>query len=263
MKTLLDKLKRWKKDRMAFRKEVIILEDGKPFGESIEPWQEEDFAELDKKETQHAYFERPRGHSKTGDLGTEAVTELVLGPPNQRLYCCAADEDQAKLLFQDVKEKFARSPLLRNSLKITAKELTMKATGSKLRVLAADAPSAYGLRPDLIMVDELAEWTKRGLWDSLWSATGKRPNCRMLVISSAGWDKTSICWEVREIAENEADWYLKPRGQCASWIKKSWLEQQRRTLPAHVFARLHESRWVDGVGAFLTSEEVDLIFSSD
>lgn len=256
-----DLVKRWRADRMAFRKEAIILENGKPFGEKIEAWQSEDFAALDSDQYRHAYLERPRGHSKTGDIATEAVTELVLGPPGQRLYSCAADEDQARLLLEDVTGKFNRSPLLRSAVKVVRNEILIKATGSRLKVLSSDAPSAYGLRSDWIAIDELAEWAKRGLWDSLWSATGKRPNCRTMCISSAGWDKTSICWEVRQIAEKEADWYFSSRGQCASWISPAWLEQQRRTLPAHVYARLHESRWVEGAGAFLTAEEVDKIFA--
>ena len=254
-------LRRWRKDRMTFRREAIILESGRPFGDVIEPWQEEDFRALDSGQCRNAYLERPRGHSKTGDLGTECVTELVLGPKGQRLFCAAADEDQARLLFEDVAGKFQRSPLLRSAVKITGKEITVKGTGSRLRVLASNAPTAYGLRPDWIAVDELAEWSKRDLWDSFWSATGKRPNCRMLVISTAGWDQTGIAWEVRQAAEREADWLLSSRGQCASWIKPEWLDQQRRTLPAHVFARLHECRWVEGAGAFLTAAEVDAIFT--
>jgi hypothetical protein len=85
----------------------------------------------------------------------------------------------------------------------------------------------------------------------------------MLVISTAGWDQTSIAWEVRALAQREADWYFSSRGQCASWISPAWLEQQRRTLPSHVFARLHENRWVAGVGAFLRGTEVDAVFASD
>jgi hypothetical protein len=245
---------------MAFRREAILLEDGRPFGEVIEPWQEEDFAGLDDPHHRHAYLERPRGHSKTGDLGTEAVTELVVGPPGAQLYCAAADEDQAKLLHEDVAGKFGRSPLLGPLVKITRSEIVVKPTGSRLRVLAADAPSAYGLRPGWIAVDELAEWRRRELWDSLWSATGKRRHCRMLVISTAGWDRTSIAWEVRCIAEREADWYLSSRGQCATWIDPAWLAQQQRSLPPHVFARLHANQWVEGVGAFLLAAEVDRIF---
>jgi hypothetical protein len=258
---LREQLKRWRADHLAFRREAIPLEDGRPFGDRMDTWQVEDFIGLDTH--RHAYLERPRGHSKTGDLGTEAVKELILGPPRGQLYCVAVDEDQARLLFNDVADKFRRSPILRPCVKITAREITVTATGSKLTVLTSDAPSAWGLRPDWIGCDELDEWTKRDLWDSLWSATGKRPQCRMLVIATAGWDRTSIAWEVRQIAEREPDWYASFRGQCASWINPGWLEQQRRTLPAHVFARLHESRWVEAVGAFLTAQEVGGVFVED
>jgi len=254
----LDAVERWRADRMSFRREAILMEDGRPFGEVMEPWQRDDFAELDRHK--HAYLERPRGHDKTGTAGTEAVCDLVLGPRHQNIYGCAVDADQADILFEDVVQKFERNALLRRSVEIKKREVAVPATGSRFRILTSDAPSAFGLRPDRIIIDELAEWQRRELWDALWSATGKRPNCRVLCISTAGWDKTSIAWEVREIARTEADWYLAARGQTAGWISKAWLAQQKRTLPAHVYARLHEARWVDGVGAFLTAEEVDAVF---
>lgn len=261
-----DLIKRWRQDRAAFRAEAILMEDGTPWGQVAEPWQLEDFAALDALNDdgthtyRHAYLERPRGHAKTFDLGSEAVAELILGRPRQKLYVAATDTDQARLLFDDVAEKLERHSLLRRLVKIKKDTIVVPETKSQLKVLSADAPSAYGLRPDWIAVDELAEWTRRGLWDSLWSATGKRPQTRMFVISSAGWDKTSIAWEVRNNAEQEADWYLKSRGQCASWISAAWLRQQERTLPRHVFARLHLNQWVEGVGAWLTADEVDSVF---
>lgn len=258
---LADVITRWRNDRMAFRREAILDENGRPFGEFADAWQLEDCREIDQH--QHGYLERPRGHDKTGSAGTEVVTDLLLGPANQRIYGAAVDVEQAELLIEDVAQKFARNPLLRGSVKVNKRDIIVPATGSRFRVLTSDAPSAYGLRPDRIVIDELAEWARRELWDTLWSATGKRPRCRVLCISVAGWDKTSIAWEVREIARVEESWYFGARGQCASWVSADWLDQQRRTLPAHVYARLHEARWVDGVGAFLTTEEVDAIFKEE
>jgi len=254
-------LTRWKNDRMSFRKEAVIMPDGRPFGACMEVWQEADYAALDSGVYRNGYLERPRGHSKTFDLGVEAACSLILGPKNQRLYCCASDQDQARLLFDDVVGIFQRNPVLAASVSITKKSITVRSTGSTLTPLADDAPGAYGLRPDGVFIDEPVEWTGDGLWLPLWTATGKRPHCRVLAISTAGFDKTGIGWQIREIARSEPDWLLSARGQCASWIKPEWLEQQRRTLPLHVYARLHEARWVDGVGAFLTSDEVEAIFS--
>jgi hypothetical protein len=258
-----DQLRRWKHDRMAFRREAILLENGRPLGSAMDPWQEEDFRALDSSAHRHAYLERPRGHSKTGDVGTEIVADLTIGPANQRIYGAAVDEDQGRLLWDDVVGKFQRHPLLAQTVSIKRNVIESKATGSIYRNLNSDAASSWGLRPDRIYVDEFAEWVKRALWDSLWSATGKRPNCRVVIISTAGWDKTSLAWEVRQHAEHEDNWYFSSRGQCASWIRPDWLAQQRRTLPAHVFVRLHQNRWVDGVGAFLTAAEVDAIFVAD
>jgi len=216
---------------------------------------------LDLGKYRHAYLGRPRGHSKTGDAGTEAVTELMLGDPGRELYCAAADEEQARTLLRDVVGKFRRNPLLGASVDITRNEITVRATGSRLRVLAADAPTAYGLRPNWIVCDELAWWKKRDLWDALWSASVKNPKCRVIVITTAGWDFTSIVREVWEMARREENWYFSDRGPCAPpWIAAEDLEQQRRTLPGHVFARLHENRWVAGVGAYLTKDEVDGVF---
>jgi hypothetical protein len=75
----------------------------------------------------------------------------------------AADEDQAGLLFPDVLGKFQRNPLLAPLIKVTRRVLRVPSLGSTLTVLASDAPSAYGLRPDWIAIDELAEWRGRPL----------------------------------------------------------------------------------------------------
>src|SRR5262245_29132362 len=95
---------------MSFRREAIILENGRPYGEVMEPWQEEDHRAVDAGF--NTYQERPRGHDKTGGGGTDTVTSLVLGPPRRRLYSAAADQDQSRLLHDDVSQKFLRNPVL-------------------------------------------------------------------------------------------------------------------------------------------------------
>jgi len=245
-------------DRMAFRREYINLESGEPFGTKMEPWQAEDFQAID--EGQHSYRERPRGHSKTFDLAVDVVTEMVLGARGQRIYGLAADEDQGRLLESDIAAIFTRHPALRGLVKIKANEITMRENGTTYRNLNSNAPTLFGLRPDVVCVDELTEHPRRAAFDAIWSATGKRARTRVHIISSCGWDKAHFAWSVREHARTDPDWTFKSRGQCASWVSPAWLESQRKTLPPHVFKRLHEGVWADAGGAWLSSEQVDAIF---
>lgn len=247
--------------RMAVRA-AIVLDDGRLLEDCWDDWQREDFAALDDPRHRHAYLERPRGHSKTGDVGTEAVVELLAGRPDSRLYAFAVDETQAALLKEDVEAKLARGGHVEGgAVRIRKKEIVSARTGSVLRIMPSDASGSYGLRPDWVCFDEIVLQRDRKLWDAVWTATGKRRWCRVICISTPGWDKTGIGWEVREMARTEPNWYFSSRGQCASWIDPEWLAQQKRTLPPHVYATQHEGRWTDAGGSWLTAEEVDRIFA--
>src|SRR2546428_5083267 len=46
-------------------------------------------------------------------MGTEACVELLAGAPGQQLFCIAADEDQGRILLDDVKEKLVRGGYLK------------------------------------------------------------------------------------------------------------------------------------------------------
>ena len=62
-------------------------------------------------------------------------------------------------------------------------------------------------------------------------------------------------------SDTSGRWYYSHRSQCAGWVDKAWLEDQRRTLPAHVFKRLHEAVQTEGAGAWLSEEEIRDVFA--
>ena len=140
-------LARWRRDRMAFRREAIVLEDGRLFGDVIEDWQEsETLVPSTTPLHRHAYLERPRGHSKTGDLGTLG-RHGVGGWARRARRTRRRRPTRTKrgLLLDDVRGKFMRSPLLGAAeSKLTRTTLTVTATGSTLTVLAGRCP--LGLR---------------------------------------------------------------------------------------------------------------------
>jgi hypothetical protein len=80
-----------------------------------------------------------------------------------------------------------------------------------LQVLADDGPSAFGLRPDLLVVDELAQWpstpSARQVWEAVVSAIPKVPHARLVVLTSAG-DPAHWSYRVRERLRTSESWRL-------------------------------------------------------
>jgi len=257
--SLEQRLLQWRNDPMEFYRTQVILENGKPLGDQWDDWQRDDLIGVTGH--QNSLLLRPRGHDKTGTAGSVILHALVCGGQGLRAYSVASDQQQANLLLDDVIAKARRNPLLARAIRTTKTSVTVVASDNRYETLASDAPSAFGLRPDMLVADELAEWPSRadGLWVALWSATGKRPHTKTLVISSPGGQLLS---SIREMARTEENWFTSERQQCASWISPTWLAQQRKSLPLHVYRRLHEGIWVESEGMFLSREEVDRIFQS-
>ena len=249
---------------MAFRREQLVLDDGRPFGAAVESWQEEHiFKPLDELDSaghpryRLAYFETPRGQGKTTIAAAEAISELVLGGEGRRIFGFATDEDQAGLLHEAAAGFVERNPLLARSLKVERRLIRSPRTHSYLRVMAADAASAHGLTPDLVVFDELHALQRRELWDAAYTAIVKKRDARMIVISTPGWRRNSIAWEVREAARRTAGYYFwSAGGRLASWLDPEEIERQRAMLPPHVFQRLHEGLWTEGEGAFITAADL-------
>jgi hypothetical protein len=263
-------LGRYLKDRHAFRREQIILPGGKRLGEVEEAWQTENiFGPLDARDEagnyqyQLTYLELPRGHAKTAVLAMEALASAFLDG-DVRVFMAAADQDQARLCHEALIGYLRRNPALRGSFKVARNEIVVPATGASIRVLSSDAPTAYGLgglsQRLLILADELWCWHGRELWDALWTATAKTRDWRVIVGSNAGFDTTSVAWELREMCRERVDprfYIYSPDGVVASWISKKDLETQRRSLPPEVFQRLWENHWTEGSGSLITREQLE------
>jgi len=248
----------WADDRLAFFTDVLTLEDDRSYGASLDPWQVEDFRLLDER--LHCWWERPRGHSKTGDAGAAALHHL-LTVPSARVYVAAADRDQAALTYDSLREFVQRSPLLRQTFALGKWRVDVASIGSVLEVLAADSAGSWGKRPTLVIIDELSRW--RGsdaeeLLYSLHSSLGKRAGARMLVCTTAGNDTDSLAWQFRAAIMDDPAWAFSRRPQCASWISPEFLAEQKRTLPDIVYRQVHANEWTEGgIDPFVTPERWD------
>lgn len=95
-----------------------------------------------------------------------------------RFYWVAADQDQGRLAIDAIAGFVQRTPTLAERVEVQARRVLVPGTGASLDVLAADAPSAYGLRPAGVFVDELAVWPDteqpRRLWEAVATAVAKQ-----------------------------------------------------------------------------------------
>ena len=264
MADVLERASLWRADGLAFLADVLTLPDNdRSYGHSLDGWQRADFGAAFAESAKHLWWERPRAHSKTMDAAALALHHL-LATPGGRAYFAAVDKEQASLAFDSLRLFVLRSPLLRGSLTLGRWRVAAESTDSVLEVLSADAASSWGLRPSLLVLDELQAWRGEAaeeFFHALYSSLGKVKGARMIVATTAGWNRTSLCWKLRQQVESDPAWIFSRRGQCASWVLPDFLEQQRRLLPEHVYRRLHLNEWTEAGGAYLTYQEVEGIFS--
>ncbi len=228
----------------------LVLEDGRRWGDAAQPWQWDDArAVLDPgpDDPLSHFLTRPRGASKTSDLGGVAtaalLTQLAQGA---RGYAVAADADQARLLLDAMHGFVMRTPGIGGALQVDRWRVTSTRTGASLEVLPADGPSAYGLRFAFCVVDELAQWKAtpgpRMVWEAVVSAAPKVPGARLVVMTSAG-DPAHWSHRVLLHAKKSKAWRVHEVPGPTPWIDPAALEDQRALLPESSFRRLHLNEW--------------------
>jgi hypothetical protein len=95
----------------------------------------------------------------------------------RRYYWLAADAGQGALAIDAIRGFVDRTPSLVGRVDIQARRVLVPSTGAMLEVLPADAAGAWGLLPDGVFVDELAQWEDtpqpQRLWEAVSSAVAK------------------------------------------------------------------------------------------
>ncbi|MGO1544390.1 MAG: terminase large subunit domain-containing protein [Gulosibacter sp.] len=228
---------------------ALVLDDGRPWGEVAHAFQVHDaraILDTDASAPRLHLITRPRGGSKTTDVAAVALVALLTqAPAHSTSHAYARDKDQAQLLMTALTALAHRSGLA-GLLDLQTWAVTVKATGARLVVETADAASAYGHIPWLVVVDELAQWpttrAARTLWEAIVSGLPKRPDSRLVVITTAG-DPAHWSAKIRTNALTSEAWRVSETPGPLPWISEADLDEQRRLLPASSFARLHLNEW--------------------
>lgn len=268
---------------------------GLPF--SLERWERDILREVfgwkrasdGRRRYRFVYIELPRGNGKSTICAGLALFMLVAdGEVSAKVYGAAADKNQAALVFEYAEKMVGGSPSLAEEVKpFRNRTMEHAASGSKYVVLSADAYSKHGLNPHCIVFDELHAQPNRELYDVLKTAMGKRGQPMMVMITTAGYDRNSICWEIHEYArqvqqgivddptfypaiwaaEAEDDWtspavWRKANPNYGVSVREDFLRQEcvvALASPAYqnTFRRLYLNQWVQQESRFLPMERWD------
>lgn len=177
---------------------------GKPF--KIRDWQwgiiEALYATDDsgRRRKRKALITIPRKNGKTQLAAALALCHLVGPEAEQRgqVYSAAADRKQAALILKELvafvraDEKLSKRIIIREH----SKTLEDVITGSTYEALSSDARKAHGLNVSFAIMDELAQWPKRDLYDALTTGGAARAEPLFVVISTQSHDKNQVMSEL-------------------------------------------------------------------
>jgi len=130
----------------------------------------------------------PRKNGKSALASGVAIWNLLAGARGGEIYSCAADKDQARIVFRDAKMMIEAEPELSEIVRVYKDAIEVPSTGSVYRVLSAEAFSKEGLSPTLVLFDELHAQPNRELFDVMSLAGGARGgiSAGIFAITTAG-----------------------------------------------------------------------------
>ena len=267
---------------------------GKPF--LLEPWQKDQiikplFGWVDEngiRKYRTCYIEIPRKNGKSNLSACIALYMLFAdGEIGAEVISAAADRNQANIVFNIAKQMVLNSKELSKRSKVFRNSISLEDKGSYYKSISSESNTAHGMNISCCIFDELhAQGRNRDLWDVCTTSIGARKSPLIVAITTAGFDKESVCYEVSQYAtkvrdgiiddpsflpvlyrcEEGDDWKLestwkKCNAGYGTIIKKEYFQQQfnkAMNTPSfqNTFKRLHLNVWGTGSEtAFITDEE--------
>jgi len=146
------------------------------------------------------YIEVPRKNAKS--TLTSAIGLYLLacdGEQGAHIVSAASTLHQAKLVFTDAQLMARREAGFRQKfgVEVLAHSIVQVNTASHFEAMCAEYSNLDGLNLHAALIDELHAHSTRGLWDVLATATGSRIQPLIWAITTAGLDRSSVCYDQR------------------------------------------------------------------
>jgi len=192
-------------------------DDGQPVPFLLEPWQKAIIGNLygwkrpdGSRRYRECFVFVPRKNGKTSLAATLICGSLFLRAHlGLQCYSAAADRDQARIVFGDVKRMISDEPNMEEAATIYQNSVVV-GNGS-YKALSAEAGTKHGLRPDLVINDELHAHKSAELTDVLMTGTaikGKQP--LVVHLTTSDYEREgSICNDKHDYASKVRDGILE------------------------------------------------------
>jgi phage terminase large subunit-like protein len=216
---------------------------------------------------------------------------MLISEPEEggEIYCAATDREQASLVFNVAAQMVKNDATLSRHCQITESRRQIKygPTNSILRAIPADAPHAHGYNASALIYDELHAAPNAELWNVLTTSMGARRQPLTLAITTAGYDRHSICYTVWDYARKvrdgiiddpsflpaifeapeDADWKSEEVWRLANpalgdfrdikEMRELFREAQHMPARETVFKQLYLNQWVESAVRWIGSDAWD------
>ncbi len=224
----------------------------------LEPWQKAIVANLfgwkrpdGTRRYREVFVFVPRKNGKS--LMAAALVLCVLftdAEPGAEIYSAAADRDQAALVFDVAKSMVLGDDELSGLCKVYQKAITREELGSSYKAISRDANTKHGYNAHCVIIDELHAQPNRDLVDVLMTSTGARRQPMVVHITTAGFDRNSICYLKYDQARRVRD------------AKPGDTDNDPSFLPV-IYEAPAESDWTDEKTWFAANPNLDVSVSLD
>ena len=147
-----------------------------------------------------AYIEVGRKNGKTTDGAATANYCFLMDSPREmgpEVYCVATKKDQAKIAWEEAERQIHKQPYLQGLIK-TYKQgstIVVPGTAAQMKPLGKDSHTEDALNPHFVLIDEYHAHRDNSMLEVMESALGAREQPLVYIITTAGFDKNSACYQ--------------------------------------------------------------------
>ena len=148
-----------------------------------------------------SYLEVAKKNTKsTMSAGVSLYMLAADGEEGADVFDAATTQKQARIVFEISQAMVRKAPGFRRRYGVEphAHAISVEQSNSKLEALSAEANSLEGVHAHCAVIDELHAHKRREVHDNLESSTAARTQPLLWLISTAGYNRAGICYEIHQ-----------------------------------------------------------------